>query len=127
MLCLVPERVLESQYVENLKVILVRKTKSLGYFLGVGDSFWAVRITAQNNLGVCYYNGQGVSKNYEQAVYWFRKAAEQGNAVAQNNLGECYRDGDGVEKDLDMAKYWFRKSMAQGNDNARKNLERLNK
>ncbi len=33
---------------------------------------------AQLNLGVCYWNGNGVAKDYAEAVKWFRKAAEQG-------------------------------------------------
>ena len=37
---------------------------------------------AQYNLGVCYYNGDGVPKDLTQAAYWFRKSAEQGDADA---------------------------------------------
>ena len=33
---------------------------------------------AQNKLGNCYENGEGVEKDQAQAVYWFRKAAERG-------------------------------------------------
>ena len=34
----------------------------------------------QYNLGYCYYHGQGVVKDYTKVLYWFCKAAEQGNA-----------------------------------------------
>ncbi|KAB2645301.1 MAG: SEL1-like repeat protein, partial [Verrucomicrobia bacterium] len=34
---------------------------------------------AQFNLGVCYESGNGVAKDYVEAVKWYRKAAEQGN------------------------------------------------
>ena len=34
---------------------------------------------AQYQLGCCYYEGDGVEQNYEQAVYWWTKSAEQGN------------------------------------------------
>ncbi|GHT63438.1 hypothetical protein FACS189451_10170 [Bacteroidia bacterium] len=30
--------------------------------------------TVQNNLGVCYYNGDGVKTDYDQAVYCFKKS-----------------------------------------------------
>ena len=50
---------------------------------------------AQYNLGVCYYNGEGVAKDEVEAVKWFRKAAEQNYARAQYNLGVCYERGDG--------------------------------
>ena len=45
---------------------------------------------AQFNLGLMYYNGQGVRQDYTQAVQWYRKAAEQGLADAQYNLGVAY-------------------------------------
>jgi len=43
--------------------------------------------TAQFNLGVCYSDGDGVAKDAEQAVSWYRRAAEAGDADAQFNLG----------------------------------------
>lgn len=41
---------------------------------------------AENNLCRAYQHGQGVPQNYAQAVYWYQKAAAQGDTVAQNNL-----------------------------------------
>ena len=41
---------------------------------------------AQFNLGVCYGRGGGVSKDVEQAVGWWRKAAGLGHAKAQQAL-----------------------------------------
>lgn len=41
---------------------------------------------AMNYLGICYLEGLGTEKNYEEAVFWFRKAARLGNIHAQNNL-----------------------------------------
>ena len=73
---------------------------------------------AQNRLGVCYYNGEGVEKSAEQAVVWYRKSAEQGNAVAQSNLGWCYANGEGVEESAEKAVVWYRKSAEQGDANA---------
>jgi clan AA aspartic protease (TIGR02281 family) len=35
-----------------------------------------------------YYNGQGVARDYAAAVYWYRKAANQGQAYAQKSLQE---------------------------------------
>lgn len=69
---------------------------------------------AQSNLGTCYYTGDGVTKDYAQAVYWYRMAAEQGLAAAQNNLATCYKRGHGVEQDDVQAAYWFRKAAEQG-------------
>ncbi|MDP4855337.1 MAG: SEL1-like repeat protein, partial [Schleiferiaceae bacterium] len=36
---------------------------------------------AQYNLGIMYANGQGVPKSDKEAVKWYRKAAEQGDAM----------------------------------------------
>ena len=70
---------------------------------------------AQNLLGVLYYNGNGVPKNYVEAVKWYRKAAEQGNAKAQLNLGWMYRYGrGGVRKDSVESYAWFRLAKAKG-------------
>jgi len=77
---------------------------------------------AQNNLGICYFNGQGVDKDITQAVYWFRKAAEQGDAIAQSNLGNRYYNGEGVDKDFVQAVYWYRKAAEQGYATAQSNL-----
>ena len=41
---------------------------------------------AQNNLGACFHNGQGVTQNYEKAVHWYTQASKQGNATAQKKL-----------------------------------------
>jgi len=46
-----------------------------------------------------YANGEGVPKDSVQAVKWFRKAAEQGDADSQFNLGVMYANGEGVPKD----------------------------
>lgn len=73
---------------------------------------------AQNNLGLCYYYGRGVTQNYYEAVKWYRKAAEQGYAFAQNNLGICYENGRGVTQDYNEAVKWFRKAAEQGYANA---------
>ena len=72
---------------------------------------------AQDTLGTWYYTGTSVSKNYAEAVKWWRKAAEQGNASGQYGLGICYWNGNGVSKDTTEAAKWYRKSAEQGNAN----------
>ena len=88
---------------------LVRRAES-------GDS------NAQSNLGVCYYNGNGVTKDYKEAVKWYTKSSEQNNAIAQFNLGTCYEEGRGLAKDNKEAVKWYTKSAEQGNVNACRNL-----
>ena len=69
--------------------------------------------------GVCLSLGiNGSPKDQKQAVYWYRKAAEQGHVEAQIELGKCYEDGNGVEKDLSQMIYWYRKAADQGHAHA---------
>jgi len=73
---------------------------------------------AQRRLGGCYYD----KKNYQKAVEWYTKAAEQGNASSQYSLGICYYKGYGVEKDYQKAVEWWTKAAEQGNASAQNNL-----
>jgi len=73
---------------------------------------------AQNYLGLCYANGQGVAKDEVEAAKWYRKAAEQNCALAQCRLGLCYADGSGVAKDEVEAAKWYRKAAEQNSADA---------
>jgi len=79
-------------------------------------------IDAQFNLALMYANGQGVSQNDKQTVYWYSKAAEQGYARAQHNLGVRYTNGQGVPQDYKQAVYWYSKAAEQGVAVAQNNL-----
>ena len=48
-------------------------------------------VDAQFQLGLAYYNGDGINKNYRKAYYWFQKAIEQGNGDAQNYIGNLMK------------------------------------
>ena len=43
----------------------------------------------------------------EQAIKWFRRAANQGDTASQGALGSCYFDGLGVPKNRVEAYKWF--------------------
>ncbi len=61
----------------------------------------------------------------QQAVAWFRKAAEQGQADAQHNLGVMYEKGRGVPQDDREAVAWYRKAAEQGYAGAQKKLDAI--
>ena len=46
-----------------------------------------------------YQNGDVITQDYNEAVKWYLKAAEQGHVEAQNYLAKMYDKGQGVEKD----------------------------
>ena len=77
---------------------------------------------AQNNLGVCYENGNGVAKSYAEAVKWYKLAAEQGDSGAQVNLGLCYENGNGVKQSYEEAVKWYQLAAEQGNAYGQGNL-----
>ena len=61
-----------------------------------------------------YENGEDIEKDLEKAIYWYNKAAKNGNEKAQYNLGRCYSSGLGVEKDEFKAFEYYRKSVEKG-------------
>ena len=61
-----------------------------------------------------YEQGHGVPQDYAEAVKWYRKAADQGDAFAQYNLGVMYDNGEGVPQDQAEAVKWYRKAAEQG-------------
>lgn len=70
---------------------------------------------AENMIGDCYAKGKGVFKDYEEAIKWYRKAAEKGHPEAQRNLGYSYFiSHNGIQKNDVEAVKWFLKAAAQG-------------
>ena len=54
-----------------------------------------------------------MTKDEVEAVRWYRKSAELGNAAAQSSLGMMYADGVGVVKNEMEAVKWYRKAIEQ--------------
>ena len=72
--------------------------------------------TAQNELGLLYYEGKGVPQNHKKAKEWFDKAVKHGHTGAQVNLGTLYLRGEGAPQSSQMALFWF--SRAAGEEDA---------
>lgn len=73
-------------------------------------------------LGFMHSNGQGVEKDMQRAVLYWRLAAMQGVARAQYMLGLAYGSGNGIAKDEGLAKEWLRKSARRDYAPAKKAL-----
>ncbi len=73
-------------------------------------------------LAWLYENGTGVSQNDSEALEWYRKAAEKGNADAQIELGKRYFEGRGVSANEAEAVVWYRKAADKGNTEAQLEL-----
>jgi TPR repeat protein len=71
-------------------------------------------VEAQHRVARCYENGEGVTENVQEAVSWYRKAAERGFAPAQRSLGYSFEFGKGgLQKDVAAAVGWYRKAAVQ--------------
>ena len=73
---------------------------------------------AQHLLGLMYYMGRGVTRDYKQAFSWHYKAAVQGKADAQYVIGAMYYTGNSVPQDHKLAVQWFRRAAEQGHPDA---------
>lgn len=73
---------------------------------------------AQHLLGLMYYMGRGVTRDYKQAFQWHHKAALQGKADAQYVVGAMYYTGNAVPQDHKQAVAWFRKAAEQSHADA---------
>tara|TARA_B100000315_G_C14503983_1_gene553683 strand:+ start:79 stop:1308 length:1230 start_codon:yes stop_codon:yes gene_type:complete len=62
---------------------------------------------AQNELGIIYYEGRGVTKNIKEALNLFQLSGENGNFESQLYLGWIYYQGLGVPKDEQKAFKWL--------------------
>ncbi len=70
---------------------------------------------AQFNLGLMYYDGQGVPQDFREARRWFQRSADQGYEKAQLNLGAMYGSGKGLRRpDYVQAYVWLSLCAAAG-------------
>jgi TPR repeat protein len=60
-----------------------------------------------------------------EAVYWYRKAAEQGYPPAEYDLGRMLAGGKGVRKNEAEAEAWLRRAAEKGIREAQTRLETL--
>lgn len=80
-------------------------------------------VKAQYILGNMYHEeGGGVPQDYQKALKWYKKAAEQGHTSAQIKLGDIYYKGQGVSQDYKKGLKWYKKAAQQGNASAQYNL-----
>lgn len=71
---------------------------------------------AQTRMGDFYYDGKGgLPQKYEEALNWYRKAAERSEVTAAILLARMYDAGIGTNKDPVEASKWSRASMKFAN------------
>lgn len=81
-------------------------------------------IEAQFALGEMLFHGNDSSfeKNYQNALEWYLKSANQGYSPAQFSVGNIYHLGHGASVNFPKAIYWYLKAGEQGHAEAQSNL-----
>jgi hypothetical protein len=79
---------------------------------------------AEVQVGESYAAGKGVQVDPKQAVFWYKKAANQGNISGEVHLAALYRDGAGkaIQRDVEQAAAWYRKAADAGDAGAQGTL-----
>lgn len=71
---------------------------------------------AMVELATRYYNGNGVTKDYEKALKYFEKAETAGNIKGTYGIAKCYFYGRGFKQDYEKAYNIFYNLMTKYND-----------
>ncbi len=76
---------------------------------------------AQLKLGLMFYFGNGVKEDEQQAVFWLKRSAAQGNLDAMYQLGNVYTFGADTHKltadaDVEAVKWYFEAARAGHKD-----------
>ena len=108
-----------------MKLLSIRMMGLLLVSSAAGSQDVRADVIADLRTCVKYYNGDGVPQDYVAALGWFRKAADQGDALAQHWTGGMYLNGDGVTQNYTEAMKWIRKDADQGLQEAKGLLLRL--
>ena len=74
---------------------------------------------AQYNLGMKYYEGNGVTKNMSTAFQYLKPLADAGYTKAYFPVADMYHRGQGVAKDRNAAEMWYKKAAEAGNAKAK--------
>lgn len=70
-------------------------------------------LDARMRLGLMFHQGDGVSRDPEQAARWFRLAASEKLPAGQAALGYLHEQGMGVEQDFSQALAWYREAASK--------------
>ena len=64
-------------------------------------------------MGTLYEEGKIVEQSYKEAVYWYKKAIENGDIDAKYNLGRCYYSDRSSKENLKKASEIFKELSEQ--------------
>ena len=74
------------------------------------------------SLGSFFYYGKRTAQSYEEAIMWWKMAADVNNSNAAYMLGLCYEEGHGVGQSHEEAVMWWKRAADANNSNAKYKL-----
>ena len=98
----------------NVGKKIATRDRATFYHRAIALGFDAFDAEDLNFIGTLYFNGEGVEKNDEEAIRYYKLSADQGNANAQCYLGFCYGNGEGIDRNDEEAFKYFKLSANQG-------------
>lgn len=104
--------------------------ESHGFDQGSFENFWDLyhRSAKGGNtdalvaIGLLYYNGKGVKRDYKEASKLYKEAADKGHLEGKSKLGYMYHKGLGVKQDFRRAFELYSDAAAQGDQSGLFNL-----
>jgi TPR repeat protein len=100
--------------------------KNIGAAYEHGIFIKHVQFLSAERVSILKFNheiGLGLPRKNEEAMKWYKMAADNGNAEAQNTLGEWFFYGtNGVRTDFRVACNWFKKAAIVGHAQAQFHL-----
>jgi tetratricopeptide (TPR) repeat protein len=77
----------------------------------------------QEQLGEIFHYGYYGERDFDKAIKWYFKSAENGSAAAMDYVGLFYSGGlGGLKQDCEIAVEWFKKGMAGGFKQSKGNI-----
>src|SRR5260370_1175617 len=121
------EEKMKKMFLGNVMVVLCVLTAAFGQDTDLLQRANAGDPAAQVKMGNLYALGQGVPRSSQEAVKWFRKAAQQGDRDGEYRLGGLYDVGFGVPPDPATAAKGYQQAIGGGDSEAEESLRALEK
>ncbi|MDR1190808.1 MAG: PDZ domain-containing protein [Verrucomicrobiales bacterium] len=83
----------------TLALSAAEKSPAESFFASLLPKAQAGDAEAQAGVAACYYQGDGVTKDWPKALAWAEKSAAQNNALGERNLAFMYYEGLAVPRD----------------------------
>jgi TPR repeat protein len=101
----------------------------VGVTQNLSEAFKWMSMAAENDiteaiysLGIMYWEGRVVKRDYQKAFQLILRAAEAGYAVAQHTIGSFYLQGEVTQIDMGKAFLYFIQAAKQGMQEAQYNV-----